>query len=92
LTLTGTSGAENIELKNQKDSNCKSFQISNLGTKKAPLSLIDNGARYQWAELDSNQRRLSPMGLQPIPFSHSGIDPDERANFTQNVVKFNSKM
>ena len=28
-----------------------------------------------WAGLDSNQRRLTPMGLQPIPFSRSGTDP-----------------
>ena len=30
---------------------------------------------YDWAGLDSNQRRLTPMGLQPIPFSRSGTDP-----------------
>ncbi len=29
-----------------------------------------------WAGLDSNQRKLTLMGLQPIPFSHSGTDPD----------------
>jgi hypothetical protein len=28
--------------------------------------------------LDSNQRRLSPTGLQPVPFSHSGTDPNIR--------------
>ena len=46
-----------------------------LGNKKAPLSLSDNEANSDWAGLDSNQRRLTPMGLQPIPFSHSGTDP-----------------
>ncbi len=29
----------------------------------------------KWAGLDSNQRRLTPTGLQPVPFSHSGTDP-----------------
>ena len=29
----------------------------------------------KWAGLDSNQRKLTLMGLQPIPFSHSGTDP-----------------
>ena len=29
----------------------------------------------QWAGLDSNQRKLALMGLQPIPFSRSGTDP-----------------
>src|SRR5690606_18429767 len=33
-------------------------------------------AYAMWAGLDSNQRRLSPMNLQSIPFSHSGTDPD----------------
>ena len=32
--------------------------------------------KNMWAGLDSNQRRLTPMGLQPIPFSHSGTDPN----------------
>ena len=29
----------------------------------------------EWAGLDLNQRRLSPAGLQPAPFSRSGTDP-----------------
>ena len=28
-----------------------------------------------WAEKDLNLRRLTPAGLQPAPFGHSGIDP-----------------
>ena len=28
-----------------------------------------------WWRLDSNQRRLSPAGLQPAPISHSGTPP-----------------
>ena len=31
--------------------------------------------RQKWAGLDSNQRKLTLMGLQPIPFSRSGTDP-----------------
>ncbi len=42
--------------------------------------LLTLGKKYRggqhWAGLDSNQRRLTPMGLQPIPFSLSGTDPD----------------
>jgi site-specific recombinase XerD len=39
----------------------------------------DSGApertELNWARLDSNQRRLTPTGLQPVPFSHSGTRP-----------------
>ena len=34
------------------------------------------GKKIKWAGLDSNQRRLTPTGLQPVPFSHSGTDPN----------------
>jgi hypothetical protein len=37
-----------------------------LDAKKEPMSLIDTGSNRQWAGLDSNQRRLTSMGLQPI--------------------------
>ena len=47
----------------------------------------------KWAGLDSNQRRLTPTGLQPVPFSHSGTDPNvhilncgERLNFNKAAV------
>jgi hypothetical protein len=42
------------------------------GTQKKALR---DFAGPQWAGLDSNQRRLTPTGLQPVPFSHSGTDP-----------------
>lgn len=29
----------------------------------------------EWAEKDSNLRRLSPADLQSAPFDHSGIHP-----------------
>ena len=38
-----------------------------------PCEKVQNPQK--WAGLDSNQRKLTLMGLQPIPFSHSGTDP-----------------
>ena len=29
-----------------------------------------------WAGEDLNLRRLTPTGLQPVPFGHSGTDPE----------------
>ena len=31
---------------------------------------------HAWAGLDSNQRSGNATGLQPVPFGHSGTDPD----------------
>ena len=61
----------------------KSLENKQLGNKKTLLSSSDNKAKTQWAGLDSNQRRLTPMGLQPIPFSHSGTDPTRTDQFTR---------
>jgi hypothetical protein len=36
------------------------------------MTVIDTGSNRQWAGLDSNQRRLTPMGLQPIPDDPQG--------------------
>ena len=46
-----------------------------LGTKSDEVSSVDTPQKKQWAGLDSNQRKLTLMGLQPIPFSRSGTDP-----------------
>jgi hypothetical protein len=35
--------------------------------------------RGWWRGLDSNQRRRTPTGLQPVPFSHSGTPPHKSA-------------
>ena len=35
----------------------------------------------KWAGVDSNHRRLTPTGLQPVPFSHSGTDPNQSGHF-----------
>ena len=32
-------------------------------------------AKTLWAGQESNLRKLTLMGLQPIPFDHSGTDP-----------------
>src|SRR5574341_113553 len=43
-----------------------------------PLSAIHTW----WGGEDSNLRRLTPTGLQPVPFGHSGTSPkcDETSN------------
>ena len=60
----------------------KSCDIVALGAEKKPMTTDVTGWNRQWAGLDSNQRRLTPMGLQPIPFSHSGTDPNEKSDST----------
>ena len=37
----------------------------------------------QWAGLDSNQRKLTLTGLQPVPFSLSGTDPSHTDIFSR---------
>ena len=34
-----------------------------------------------WRGLDSNQRRRTPTGLQPVPFNHSGTPPGRRGGY-----------
>ncbi len=46
-----------------------------LGTESNGMSYVDNPPKKQWAGLDSNQRKLTLTGLQPVPFSLSGTDP-----------------
>ena len=36
----------------------------------------------EWAEQDSNLRRISPVGLQPTPFGRSGIRPSGGATLS----------
>ncbi len=58
--------------------------------KTLPAHLYETQAIYtQWAGLDSNQRRLSPMDLQSIPFSHSGTDPLGNLDYTRSLAKIN---
>ena len=53
----------------------KDLPVKQLGVKTSLMSSADNSEKNNWAGLDSNQRKLTLMGLQPIPFSHSGTDP-----------------
>ncbi len=39
------------------------------------ILLKGQNQQRNWAELDSNQRRLAPTSLQPVSFSHSDIRP-----------------
>ena len=49
-------------------------QTHNLMT-KTPLLKAGLSKNRKWAGLESNQRRLAPTGLQPVPFGRSGTDP-----------------
>jgi hypothetical protein len=51
------------------------------------MSPVDTPQKNHWAGLDSNQRRLAPMGLQPIPFIHSGTDPHTFVSAKSNTKK-----
>ena len=53
----------------------KALSTEQLGNKSDLMSSTDTPSKSKWAGLDSNQRKLTLMGLQPIPFSHSGTDP-----------------
>ncbi len=48
-------------------------------------------SKLYWAGLDLNQRRLTPTGLQPVPFSLSGTDPGNTASqsHTKTLTKLN---
>ena len=35
-------------------------------------------SRTWWMEKDSNLRRRTPTGLQPVPFGHLGIHPQAK--------------
>ena len=37
-----------------------------------------------WRGLDSNQRRRTPTGLQPVPFNHSGTPPEKVLSTSQD--------
>ncbi len=53
-----------------------------LGAKKKPMTTDVTGSNRHWVGLDSNQRKLTLTGLQPVPFSHSGTDPNEKTDST----------
>ena len=43
--------------------------------RREALRGMPEGRNSDWARLDSNQRRLSPTGLQPVPFGQLGHTP-----------------
>jgi hypothetical protein len=66
-------GPSQAEVRNDNTANALSdVKLAADSNLQSPL---DTSPRKQWAGLDSNQRRLTPTGLQPVPFSHSGTDP-----------------
>ena len=54
---------------------CPDVCTKNVYSDSDSLSSVDSPRKDEWAGLDSNQRRLTPTGLQPVPFSLSGTDP-----------------
>ena len=40
--------------------------------------MSDLFSKILWAGEDLNLRRLTPTGLQPVPFGRSGTDPEVR--------------
>ena len=81
-SLIGAMGQIESDSEWQKSGNHKPFMMDTLRAEKKPMSLTDTGSNRQWAELDSNQRKLTLTGLQPVPFSHSGTDPNEKSDST----------
>jgi hypothetical protein len=73
--MNGTENKLNKRICEKTDGNDKSLKNNKLGINCDSVSSDDKSSDNNWAGLDSNQRRLTPMGLQPIPFSHSGTDP-----------------
>ena len=54
---------------------CASERYAVQSTEKPAVA----GLSSQWERLDSNQRRHTPTGLQPVPFSLSGTLPARAA-------------
>ena len=75
LSSFDTVKAEHALSQSENSNPDKTLSEGKLGTKCKGMSPIYNSPKEQWAGLDSNQRRLTPTGLQPVPFSRSGTDP-----------------
>ena len=71
----GTTKVQHTQGEAESNDSDKAFLVKQLGVNSNLMSLIGNPKKENWAGLESNQRRLTPMGLQPIPFSRSGTDP-----------------
>jgi hypothetical protein len=71
----GTTKVQHTQGEAESNDSDKAFLVKQLGVNSNLMSLTGNPKKENWAGLESNQRRLAPMGLQPIPFSRSGTDP-----------------
>jgi len=71
----GTPKALHCQSEVKKSDVDKALSIDELGVNSDSMLPVDNPPKNNWAGLDLNQRRLTPTGLQPVPFSHSGTDP-----------------
>ena len=60
--------------KSTTDSDVSPFSCETKPEKTTACDSVRNAGN--WAGLDSNQRKLTLTGLQPVPFSHSGTDPN----------------
>jgi hypothetical protein len=70
-----TAESECKEVQDEKESIDINLQdCSSLQEFAGPCTDMQNPAK--WAGLESNQRRLTPTGLQPVPFGRSGTDPN----------------
>ncbi len=75
LSSVGIPGDKQANHVGQNSDDDNTLSIVSLGADCNEKSPVDTPSKNKWAGLDSNQRKLTLMGLQPIPFSHSGTDP-----------------
>ncbi len=75
LSPFDTAKAEHTLSQSENSNPDKALSEVKLGTKSNVMSPTGTPPKEKWAGLDSNQRRLTPTGLQPVPFSLSGTDP-----------------
>jgi hypothetical protein len=52
---------------------CQKYGRTQIQTRFSAINVSPQ--KEKWAGLDSNQRKLTLTGLQPVPFSLSGTDP-----------------
>jgi hypothetical protein len=71
----GTGKEENRWNSGQVIDERKGLKSKSLYTKSDLLQVGVTDLKKKWAGKDSNLRRLTPTGLQPVPFSRSGTDP-----------------
>jgi hypothetical protein len=75
LSSVGRSRDEQADNVGQNSDDDNTLSIVSSGADCDSKSPVDTPTKNKWAGQESNLRRLTPMGLQPIPFNHSGTDP-----------------